>query len=120
MARRKHYVYYSDEFKATAVALSQVRGVQARDVAQALCIHPVMLYRWRMETRNGTLMSKKKDIQIEPEMKAELKRLRKLERAHNLLKEEHELLKKAIEYSLERKAKSSNSSTPTGSNSKSP
>ncbi|WP_370980197.1 hypothetical protein [Agaribacterium sp. ZY112] len=42
-----------------------------------------MLYRWRMEMRRGQLMPKKKDIQIDPELKAELKRLRKLEREHN-------------------------------------
>lgn len=112
MARRKHYVYYSDEFKATAVALSHVPGVQAQHVAEALCIHPVMLYRWRMETRNGTLMLKKRDIKIEPEMRAELKRLQKLEKEHNLLKQEHALLKKAIQYSLDQKGRSSSSSMP--------
>lgn len=117
MARRKHYNYYTVQFKATAVALSNVPGVQAQDVADALCIHPVMLYRWRMETRNGTLMAKKKDIQIEPELRAELKRLRKLEKEHKLLQLEHELLKKAIQHSLEQKKRSSNSSTPTESDS---
>ena len=54
-------------------------------------------------------MAKKKDIIIEPQMKAELKRLRKLERDHNLLKEEHALLKKAIQFSSQRKKKSLNS-----------
>lgn len=109
MARRKHYNSYNDQFKATAVALTKVAGVKASDVAEALCIHPVMLYRWRMETRNGTLMTNKKDINIDPKMRAELKRLRKLEREHNLLKQEHELLKKAIRHSLQQKKKSSNS-----------
>lgn len=108
MARRKHYNFYNDQFKATAVALTKIKGVKALDVAEALCIHPVMLYRWRMETRRGTLMSKKKDIDIEPKVRSELKRLRKLEREHNLLKQEHDLLKKAIQFSLERKGKSSN------------
>lgn len=109
MARRKHYNYYNDQFKATAVALTNIAGVKATDVAEALCIHPVMLYRWRLETRRGQLMVKKKDIDIEPKMRAELKRLQKLEREHNLLKQEHGLLKKAIQFSLEQKEKSSNS-----------
>ncbi len=109
MARRKHYNYYNDHFKATAVALTNIVGVKATDVADALCIHPVMLYRWRLETRRGRLMAKKKDIEIEPKMRAELKRLQKLEREHNLLKQEHDLLKKAIQFSLDRKEKSSNS-----------
>ncbi len=54
-------------------------------------------------------MAKKKDINIDPELKSELKRLRKLEREHNLLKEEHSLLKKAIQFSLQPKGKSSSS-----------
>jgi transposase-like protein len=112
MTRRKHYNYYDDQFKATAVALTNIEGVKATDVAEALFIHPVMLYRWRMETRNGTLMSRKRDINIDPKMRSELKRLRKLEREHNLLKQEHDLLKKAIQFSLERKKKSSSSSMP--------
>lgn len=109
MARRKHYNYYDDQFKATAVALTKIEGIKAADVAEALCIHPVMLYRWCMETRNGTLNTMKKDINIDPKQRAELKRLRKIEREHNLLKQEHELLKKTIQYSLEQKRKSSSS-----------
>jgi len=110
MARRKHYNSYDDDFKATAVALTEIPGVLGTHVAEALDIHEVMLYRWRMEMRRGQIMAKKKDIQIDPEMKAELKRLRKLERDHNLLKEEHALLKKAIQHSLQQKGRSSNSS----------
>jgi transposase len=109
MARRKHYNYYDDDFKATAVALTEIPGVVAKHVAEALDIHEVMLYRWRMEMRRGQIMAKKKNIQIDPEVKSELKRLRKLERAHNLLQEEHSLLKKAIRFSLQQKGKSSNS-----------
>ena len=118
MARKKHYNFYNDQFKATAVALTNIAGVRATDVAEALCIHPVMLYRWRMETRRGELMAKKQDITIEPEMRAELKRLRKLEREHNLLKLEHELLKKAIQHSLATKKPSSSSSTGSASDSR--
>ena len=111
MARRKHYNYYDDDFKATAVALSEIPGVLGKDVAEALDIHEVMLYRWRMEMRRGQIMSKKKNIQIDPEIKSELKRLRKLERDHALLQEEHTLLKKAIQHSLQQKGRSSSSST---------
>jgi len=111
VTRRKHYNFYDDRFKATAVALTKLKGVRSTDVADALAIHPVMLYRWRMETRRGELMTTKKDINIDPKMQAELKRLRKLEREHQLLKIEHDLLKKSIHYSLARKKMSSNSST---------
>ncbi|MEJ1297139.1 MAG: transposase [Candidatus Sedimenticola sp. (ex Thyasira tokunagai)] len=109
MARRKHYNNYDDDFKATAVALTEIPGVLATHVAEALDIHEVMLYRWRMEVRRGQIMVKKKNINIDPDLKSELKRLRKLERAHNLLKEEHALLKKAIQHSLQQKGKSSSS-----------
>ena len=62
-----------------------------------------------METRRGELMTKKKDINIDPKLKAELKRLRKLEKEHKVLQVEHDLLKKAIQHSLEQEKKSTNS-----------
>jgi transposase-like protein len=42
---------YSDEFKATAVRLSQLGGVAVQDLAEALYIHPFMLSRWRKNNR---------------------------------------------------------------------
>lgn len=110
MARKKKYDFYDDHFKATAVALTDIQGVKAIDVAEVLDIHEVMLYRWRMETRRGQLMTKKKSAQLDPEMKAELKRLRKMEKEFAELKEENEILKKGIRHSLQQKSKSSNSS----------
>lgn len=109
MTRKKHYNFYDDDFKATAVALSNLPGVRTNHVAEALDIHEVMLYRWRMEMRRGQIMAKKKNIQIDPELKSELKRLHKLEKEHNLLQQEHALLKKAIQFSLNQKDKSSSS-----------
>ncbi|HCU11494.1 MAG TPA: hypothetical protein DGB72_05135 [Gemmatimonadetes bacterium] len=38
---------YSDEFKLTAVRLSQRPGLQVKSVAAALTIHPFMLSKWR-------------------------------------------------------------------------
>jgi transposase len=109
MARRLEYRRYSDEFKATAVALSKVSGVQSKDVAEALDIHPLMLSRWRKDYREGRISAKGKDVKLEGRQVAELRRLRKVEREYRLLKEEHSLLKKAIQFSLERKKRSSNS-----------
>ena len=80
MACRKHYNAYDDNFKATAVALSEIPGVLVMHVAEALDIHEVMLQRWRMEMRRGEIMAKKKDINTDPGVRAELKRLRTLER----------------------------------------
>ncbi len=110
MARKKHYNFYDDTFKATAVALTEIPGVLVKHVAEVLDIHEVMLYRWRMEMRRGELMSKKTTTQLDPEMLKELKRLKHVEREHERLKLEHEILKEGIRHSLQQKKKSSNTS----------
>jgi transposase len=102
---------YSEEFKATAVALSDLKGVLIQDVAGSLDIHPFMLSRWRREMREGKIVAKR--VNLEPQRKAELKRLREIERQYKLLKEEHEILKKAIRFASERRGKSSSSSKQT-------
>ena len=99
---------YSEQFKATAVALSHLPGVQIQDVAASLYIHPFMLSRWRRQVREGVIVSKR--VKLEPEVAAELKALRKLKREHERLKMEHDLLKKAIAFTSARKAKCSPSS----------
>lgn len=107
---------YGEEFKATAVKLSSLSGVLIQDVAAALDIHPFMLSRWRKEAREGIIVSK--GVKLDVETAAELKRLRQLERQYKLLKEEHDLLKKAIRFASNRKRKSSSSSRQTGPHTK--
>ncbi len=102
---------YSDEFKATAVRLSELPGVAVKDVAASLYIHPFMLSRWRKEAREGRIVTK--DVKLTKDEVAELKELRKIKRAYERLKLEHDLLKKAIEFTSARKAESSPSSTTT-------
>ena len=51
-----------------------------------------------------------KGIELDKETAAELKRLRKLENAHKRLQMEHDLLKKAIEWTSKQKQTSSDSS----------
>ncbi len=103
---------YSEAFKATAVKLSQLSGVQVQHVAEALDIHPFMLSRWRKEYRDGRIVAGK-TVRLETKAVAELKRLRELERAHAILQEEHALLKKAIRFCAERRRTSSPSSIGT-------
>ena len=105
-------VRYGDSFKATAVKLSSLPGVLIKDVAAALDIHPFMLSLWRKEVRDGVIVAKSAKLDVQT--KAELKRLRDLERRYKVLKEEHELLKKAIRFASDRKRKSSSSSRQTG------
>lgn len=109
MVRKTKYDYYDDEFKATAVELGALAGVQAQDVAAVLDIHPVMLYRWKKEYRDGDIVRKSDKGNLDTETKRELKRLKQVEKAHERLKQEHELLKKSIQFSLDRKKKSSRS-----------
>ena len=114
--RRMHN--YGNNFKVTAVKLSQLPGVRVQDVAEALGIHPIMLSRWRQEYREGRIVCNEvPDVEIPPKL-SELKRLRELEKEHAILKEEHALLKKAIRFCSERRQKSSPSSNRTEKNTK--
>jgi transposase len=106
MVRKTKYDYYDDKFKATAVELGALPGVQAQDVAAVLDIHPVMLYRWKKEYRDGDIMKKSDKGTLDSETQRELKRLKQVEKAHETLKLEHELLKKSIQFSLNQKKKS--------------
>lgn len=103
---------YSLEFKLKAVQLSDQPGVLVKDVAQALCIHPFMLSKWRKQVRDGEMAG---DLPpLEPQEAAELGRLREVEQQFKRLQMEHDLLKKAIRFASEQKMKSSPSSRQTG------
>lgn len=108
---------YTDEFKATAVRLSNLPGVAVQDVAESLYIHPFMLSRWRKQVREGVIMAKSADI--DKEVAAELKELRKIKKAYARLQEEHDILKKAVAFTSARKRTSSPSSTSTRKTTKS-
>ena len=99
---------YSDEFKATAVKLSRLRGVKVGDVAESLCIHPFMLSRWRKQARDGEIVTKGV---VDKRVANELKELRKVKRAYEQFKVEHDLLKKAIAFTSARRPRSSPSSS---------
>ena len=108
---------YGDRFKATAVKLSSLPGVQVKDVAAALDIHPFMLSRWRKEVRDGELVGKPPPI--DSASVAELQRLREVEQQFKRLRMEHDLLKKAIRFASDRKQKSLRSSRQTGARTRS-
>src|ERR1700709_100752 len=103
---------YSLEFKLKAVQLSDQPGVLGKDVAESLCIHPFMLSRWRKQVRDGDLVGE--PPALEAQAVVELRRLRDVEKQFKRLQMEHDLLKKAIRFASERKAKSSPSSRQTG------
>jgi transposase len=107
-ARPRKIERYGERFKATAVKLSSLPGVLVQDVASALDVHPFMLSLWRRQVREGVIVARASKLDVETT--AELRRLRELERRYKVLKEEHELLKKAIRFASDRKRKSSPSS----------
>jgi transposase len=96
---------HGDSFKLQAVKLSQVVGVQVKDVAESLCIHPNVLSLWRKQVRLGTI--KGDAVALPIRQVAELKKLKELEQKYALLQMEHDLLKKAIRFVSEKKARSS-------------
>ena len=108
---------YSDRFKATAVRLSELPGVEVQDVAESLYIHPFMLSRWRKQAREGQIVTK--GVEIEKDVAAELKELRRVKKQYERLKLEHEILKKAIAFTSQRRRRSLSSSRRTGKASRS-
>ncbi len=101
---------YSDEFKLTAVRLSQQAGIQVKTVATALEIHPFMLSKWRKDVRDGVLRGRARTAPP-PGPAREIAQLQALERKYAALQEEHELLKKAIRFCSARQATRSPLST---------
>jgi transposase len=102
---------YPEEFKIKAVQLADHPDILAKDVAENLGIHPIMLYRWRKQYREGKFKKdrRQKDIQLDTKKVAELLRIQELEREVKKLRIENDLLKKTIEFNSEKRRKFSSS-----------
>ena len=123
---------YSDEFKIQAVKLASHADIQTQDVAHALDIHPFMLSKWKKDFREGRLKPAANAVGLslpkalrppnDPEkraLKQQVRRLedrvaaraeaRQLERKLAALQVEHDLLKKAIRFNIERRRRNSSS-----------
>ena len=107
---------YGVAFKRTAVLLSRRPGIEVQAVAEALDIHPFMLSRWRKEFREGRLpaTTPRQNRAPKARLEREIRRLQALERAHQQLQEEHDLLKKLIRFTSARNRTSLPSSTGSG------
>jgi transposase len=121
---------YTNEFKIQAVRLSLHPDIQTQDVAHALDIHPFMLSKWKKDYREGRLRPaagqiqpkalrasgpdvekralQRKVKQLETKVAARTE-VRALERKLAALTVEHDLLKKAIRFNLERRRRNSSS-----------
>ncbi|MFK7977550.1 MAG: transposase [Halioglobus sp.] len=112
--RKRHYDRYTLDFKKMIVKLANNPAVMAREVADTLGLHPVMVYRWQMEDRKGELRGNPHVNKIEPDkkkvtrprkterekeadkkLKAAEKQIRKLQRDLANREDELDLLKKA-------------------------
>jgi len=105
---------YTNEFKTKAVQLSLLEGVQVKDVAVTLDIHPFMLSRWRKEYREGKIVSDKRNkvTSIRNE-KMELDKVKQLEKENARLRQENDLLKKWQRFLAEEHQNDINSSRET-------
>jgi len=104
---------YSNEFKVTAVKMSNHPSILTQDVAKALDIHPFMLSRWKKEYREGKLKGKAhpnvKEINKLEKAVSEQNCISTLEAALKKAKMENDLLKKAIQFNLKRNQRYSSS-----------
>ena len=81
---------YSKEFKVKVVELTEHLDVQASEIAKALGLHPMMVYRWRQECREGKLVA-------DPTRKVSMTLKRSSPSPTKKQSSENELLKKEIE-----------------------
>ena len=97
---------YTKEFKIKSVKLSLQEGMQVKQVAEGLDIHPFMLSRWRKEYREGTLQGDGQkrvgvDIKKRKSSGREMTENARLKKENEKLKKENDLLKKWQRYLAE-------------------
>ncbi len=115
LTKSKNYFAYTLAYKIHAVKLTHEKGVKARDVAESLGIHPVMLYRWRQEFKEGRLSENKHMKQkaqrtcptreAQDALKSAKKRIKALEKKLANKEEEVIILKKAKRFFSEQRKK---------------
>lgn len=110
--KKRHYDRYTLAFKLQAVKLANHPNVKSKDIAESLGLHPVMLYRWQMEHRQGHLVENKRMKPLkhspkrraassdpltikEQELKVANKRIKQLEKELANRNDELDLLKEA-------------------------
>ena len=92
MGTRKRGRYFTDEFKRDAVDLVIEKGMSVKKVALDLDIHPNLLHQWRRKFLAGGNDAFVGKGNLKPQ-EAELKRL---QRELEDVKEERDILKKAL------------------------
>lgn len=109
---------YTKDFKIKAVKLSLHNGIQVKQVADGLDIHPFMLSRWRKEYREGKLQgNNQKRVGVNKKKRTisnkELTENARLKKENDRLKKENDLLKKWQRYLAEQHQNDLDSSKDT-------
>ena len=94
MKRKEVHTYYNFQFKHTAVSISEHACIQSNHVAEALGIHPIMLYRWRQEMREGKIEDNEEEARSINKLMAAEKKIKKLEQELKRIRSENAVLKK--------------------------
>lgn len=105
MKRKEKHTFYNYQFKHTAVKVTDHPNIQSVDVAEALGLHSIMLYRWRQEMRNGKIENNDQEARSRNELLDAKARIRTLERQVKQLRDENVILKKAERFFPEKKPK---------------
>ncbi|MCU7846374.1 MAG: transposase [Candidatus Thiodiazotropha sp. (ex Monitilora ramsayi)] len=105
-------VEYSTEYKVKVVALTDQLDVDTITIAEVLGLHPVMVYRWRQEHREGQLVEQpsRRISMTKPsssKQKSDERELKQLRKEVEKLKKENDFLKKWEEYLKVQKQKDS-------------
>ena len=94
---------YSKEFKVKVVNLTDLEGIQIKQICACLDLHPFMVSRWRKQVRDGTLVAQRSGrVQMAtdktPTTRKQVNQIKKLKKQNAQLKKENDLLKKWQQY----------------------
>jgi len=95
MNKKEKHTFYNYHFKHTAVSVTNHPDILSVDVAKALNIHPIMLYRWRQEMREGVLKDNDQEARSTSKLLSAERKIKKLESELKKVREENTILKKA-------------------------
>lgn len=95
MKRKEKHTFYNFQFKHTAVTITNHPDIQSADVAEALKIHPIMLYRWRQEMREGKIVDNEDSARSIGDLQEAQKAIKTLKKENKRLRDENSVLKKA-------------------------
>lgn len=109
---KERVVEYSTEFKVRVVELTEQLEETTATIAEILGLHPVMVYRWRQEYREGKWVecpSRRISMTKTRQAKADDKELKHLQKQVKKLQKENDFLKKWDRYLKAQKQNGSNS-----------